>query len=138
MRGPAADGVIVTIAMQDAEGASVAGQLFEVAKSAALAPVKVRPVRVTEDALTFWIVTDCGLDATPTVPIGKVRSEGFVCNDAGPDGNRRMRKSGGAEPNDVHEATADKVKPPRMSSLRFRFRVRKPPMLNVMDGRAEM
>jgi hypothetical protein len=100
MRGPADDGVIVTIATQDAEGASVAGQLFEDVKSAPLAPVNVRPVRVTEDALTFWIVTDCGLDATPTEPIGKVRSEGFVCNDAGPEGNKRMRKSGGAEPND--------------------------------------
>ena len=97
MREPAADGVIVTCPVQDEEGARVAAQLFEEEKSEALAPTEVRLVRATGDVLMFWIVTYRGLDATPTVPIGKVSSEGVISSDGGAEGTSRMRKSGGVE-----------------------------------------
>jgi hypothetical protein len=71
-------------------------QLFEEEKSAALAPAKVRLARVTVNALTFWIVTVCGLDTAPTAPIGKVSSEGVICSDAGVEATALIRKSRGA------------------------------------------
>jgi hypothetical protein len=76
LRVPAAVGVNTTCTTHDAPPASVAGQPAATLKSLAAAPEKLTPLRVIAAAPVFVIVTDYGVEATPTVAEGNVSADG--------------------------------------------------------------